>query len=328
MSDGRLKLLYIIKTLYQYTDDNNGITSNELIEHLSKYGIRVERKTLYKDLDLLRDFGIDIIKEKVGRGVKYHIGNRFFELPELKLLVDSVLASRFITENKSKQLIHKLESLTSINEARELDRHVVVTGRVKSGNESIYYIVDSIHLAIINDVKVRFQYYEWYGNKKKRFRRNGEYYSVSPQTLLWHNQNYYLIGFDDKYKDIRYYRVDKISNVKITDIAREGMEEFKSFDLSLFSKMIFGMYAGEERNVLIRVDKEFAGVIYDRFGLDIPVQEYDEDKLDIEVTVYVSEQFLGWILSLGDKVKIVSPDDVVDKIRNMINNRKELYEIK
>lgn len=321
----KLKLLYLLDILNKYTDDEHFITMQEIVKKLADCGVNAERKTLYNDLEELRTYGIDVIGEKDGLGYNYHIGNRKFELAELKLLVDAVQSSRFITKAKSKELIKKLNDLTSKYHAEELNHQVFVAGRVKTMNESIYYNVDLIHTAISEDVKIRFRYFMWNENKKQVYRRNGAYYSVSPWGLTWDDENYYLIGYDDEYEAIRYYRVDKMKKIVLSDEKREGRDSFKSVDMAAYSKKRFGMFDGEETEVELLCDNNMAGVIIDRFGKNTPFVKQDEEHFVALVSVAVSIQFLGWVMSLGDGVKIVGPESVVLQMQDEVKRLKYAY---
>ena len=321
----KLKLLYLLDILNKYTDDEHFITMQEIVKKLADCGVNAERKTLYNDLEELRTYGIDVIGEKDGLGYNYHIGNRKFELAELKLLVDAVQSSRFITKAKSKELIKKLNDLTSKYHAEELNHQVFVAGRVKTMNESIYYNVDLIHTAISEDVKIRFRYFMWNENKKQVYRRNGAYYSVSPWGLTWDDENYYLIGYDDEYEAIRYYRVDKMKKIVLSDEKREGRDSFKSVDMAVYSKKRFGMLDGEETEVELLCDNNMAGVIIDRFGKNTPFVKQDEEHFVALVSVAVSIQFLGWVMSLGDGAKIVGPESVVLQMQDEVKRLKYAY---
>ena len=321
----KLKLLYLLDILNKYTDDEHFITMQEIVKKLADCGVNAERKTLYNDLEELRTYGIDVIGEKDGLGYNYHIGNRKFELAELKLLVDAVQSSRFITKAKSKELIKKLNDLTSKYHAEELNHQVFVAGRVKTMNESIYYNVDLIHTAISEDVKIRFRYFMWNENKKQVYRRNGAYYSVSPWGLTWDDENYYLIGYDDEYEAIRYYRVDKMKKIVLSDEKREGRDSFKSVDMAVYSKKRFGMFDEEETEVELLCDNDMAGVIIDRFGKNTPFVKRDEEHFVALVSVAVSIQFLGWVMSLGEGVKIVGPESVVLQMQDEVKRLKYAY---
>lgn len=321
----KLKLLYLLDILNTYTDDTHALTMQEIVKRLSEYGVSAERKTIYNDIEELRKYGADIIGEKDGQGYTYHIGNRKFELAELKLLVDAVQSSRFITKVKSSELIKKLEELTSKYHAAELNHQVYVAGRVKTMNESIYYNVDLIHAAISDNVKVRFRYFMWNENKKQVLRRNGEFYSVSPWGLTWDDENYYLIGYDDGTESIRYFRVDKMKNLIVTEEMRTGEEKFKFMDMAIYSKKRFGMFDGEETEVELLCENHMAGVIIDRFGKSTPFLKKDADHFVAVVSVAVSVQFLGWVMALGDGVRLIGPDRVVEQMKQEVKRLNEVY---
>ena len=250
------------------------------------------------------------------------MGARDFELSELKLLVDSVQAAKFITDGKSKELIGKLEKLTSRHLAGRLQRQVIISGRVKTMNESIYYNVDKLHQAISDDVQIRFHYFQWNLKKEMELRRGGAWYQISPWALMWDNENYYLVGYDAGSGDdgdpgrIKHYRVDKMLDITVTDIPREGQEQFDSFDMPRYTKSLFGMFGGEETRVTLEADNDAAGILIDRFGKDLIIMRADEGHFKTVVSVAVSSQFLGWVMALGGKVRIVAPASVAEKMRS------------
>lgn len=320
----RLKLLYITQYLMEQTDEEHTATTQDIIKYLAANDIAAERKTIYSDIDLLIDFGLDIIKVKERPGGCY-LASRQFELAELKLLVDAVQASKFITSKKSQELIGKLESLCSKEQAKQLHRQVVVTNRTKAINESIYYNIDMIYNAIAANSKIRFQYFEWSVHKEIKLRRDGEFYEVSPWLLSWDDENYYLIAHDDRSGEIRHYRVDKMLKLDLTNIPRDGKEQFTDFDIAGYSKKTFGMFAGEEDNVTLRCDSTLTGVIIDRFGKDVSMRRLDDTHIRVHVNVAVSRQFFGWITGLGSSVQIESPDHVAAAYRNYLNEILNSY---
>lgn len=321
----KLKLIYLIKILTRFTDDEHSITMREILAELERYGVTAERKSIYADMDTLRDLGIDVIGEQQGKTYYYYVGKKQFELAELKLLVDAIQSSKFITEKKSNELIKKLESFTSKYEAKQLQRQVVVSGRIKTMNESIYYNVDEIHGAIGNNKKIRFQYYNWNIKKEMEPRRGGAEYEVSPWALSWDDENYYLIAFDSEAGKIKHYRVDKMRKIESVDIAREGKEFFKQFNMASYAKKNFGMYAGKEVNVRMRFKNELAGVVIDRFGKDVFIMPDGEEHFITNVEIAVSNQFLGWIFALGTGVKILGPETVVEQMKKEIQELNEFY---
>lgn len=323
----KLKMLYLVKILSEETDDLHGLTMPQILEKLADYGVNADRKTVYVDLDELRRFGFDILSGKQGKHYYYHLGSREFELPELKLLVDSVQSAKFITDKKSKELIKKLESLVSKYEGKQLQRQVVISGRVKTMNESIYYNVDQIHEAIGKECQIQFKYFQWNIKKDMQLRKNGSNYQVSPWALMWDDENYYLVAYDEKEDKIKHYRVDKMLKVEVTPVPRKGKNKFKEFKLPSYTKSLFGMFSGIETNVTIQAENDKVGILIDRFGKDIPITPIDEDHFKTTVPVSVSNQFLGWIMSLGQGIQITGPESVVQQMKNEIKRLKNQYYI-
>ena len=258
----KLKLLYLAKILMEKTDEDNGLTISQIIEELSKYNVNAERKSIYDDLEQLRVFGMDICSKR-GKIHEYFVASRDFELPELKLLVDSVQASKFITRKKSMDLISKIETLTSVHNARKLQRQVFVSNRVKTPNEQIYYNVDKIHEAIALKKCIAFKYFLVHRDKEKVYRKDGEKYVETPLSLSWDDENYYLITYKEKYKSFAHYRVDKMDGIEIINEERKMPKD--SFDVSDYSKAVFSMYGGEEINVRLKFANELSGVLFDKF---------------------------------------------------------------
>ena len=258
----KLKLLYLIKIFTEDTDDQHALTLPQIAEKLDAYGVSAERKTLYQDFELLRDFGFDIIGQQARRNFYYHMGNRRFELPELKLLVDSVQSAKFITDKKSNALIKKLEGMVSKYEARKLQRQVIISGRIKAMNESIYYNVDKLHEAIGTDRQIRFKYFRWNIKKEMELRKDGAWYQVSPWALMWDDENYYLVGYDAEDGKIKHYRVDKMWRISVADRKREGKEQFKAFNMPRYTKSLFGMFGGEEVKVTLEAENGMVGICW------------------------------------------------------------------
>ncbi|MBS4535009.1 WYL domain-containing protein [Clostridium sp. D2Q-14] len=320
----KLKIIYLMDILLEKTDENNPLTVKNLIEELSRYGITAERKSIYSDINLLRIYGLDIICEK-GRSNKYFVASRNFELPELKLLVDSVQSSKFITHKKSKELIKKIESLTSVHQAKALDRYVIVADRLKADNERIFYNVDTLHRAIQENKQVRFKYFDYNLDKKIEFRRNGEMYISSPYALTWSDNNYYLIAYYDRYNDISNFRVDKMMDIELLDEDRYLIEGYENFNVAEYSTKIFNMYIGDLERVELEFHNSLINVAIDRFGKDIIIKKKDENYFSIKVEVEVSDTFLGWIFMFGDRIKIVSPTKLKYKMKEMAEKILKLY---
>ena len=324
-SNQKLKLIYLMKILLERTDETHSITMPEIIDALAAYGVGAERKSIYNDIENLRLYGLDVIGTQENRTYYYHIGNRQFELAELKLLVDSVQSAKFITDKKSNELIKKIEGLASKYEASQLHRQVFVAGRVKTMNESIYYNVDSIHTAIAENSRITFQYFQWNVDKKMELRHNGELYEVSPWSLSWDDENYYLIAYDSAEDIIKHFRVDKMLNIKSTGERREGKQVLKSFDMAAYARKMFGMYRGKEMWVRIECDNSFAGVMIDRFGKDVSMIRLDDKRLVVNVEVAVSRQFLAWIIGLGEGLTLAGPEFAVEMMNEEIDRLVKQY---
>lgn len=319
----KLKLMYLEKILLENTDETHGITIAEMISALENYGIHAERKSLYDDIELLRTFGVEI-ETNHGKRTEYFVAERSFQLPELKLIVDSIQSSRFITRKKSDELIGKVESLASKYDAAKLHRHVYVSNRVKSMNESIYYTVDDLYNAIFDNSAVIFQYFDLDTKKNKVLRHNGKIYTVSPFALTYNDENYYLIAYDHDDGSIRHFRVDKIENLKLCDKKRQGHELFEQFDVAKYTERHFGMFGGEDTLVRFECDNSLAGVIIDRFGRDVTLIEGD-GKFVFSAHVSLSPVFFGWVLSFGNKLKILAPSSVTDKLKSTLEDIQKMY---
>ncbi len=316
----KLKLFYIMQMLSEHTDEEHVISTKEIIERLASHDIKAERKSIYTDIQCLQDFGVDVMQKK-GRGENgYYLASREFELAELKLLVDAVQASRFITAKKSRDLIKKLEKLTSRFQAHQLQRQVYVTGRVKTENEKIYYNVDSIYNAIEENVRISFQYTEWSLEKELVPKRKGARYQVSPWGLVWEDDNYYLVAYEESAGKIKHYRVDKMQDTRLRADKRTGQEHFENFNIAEYAKKTFGMYGGEEQWVTLKLPKKLFGVIMDRFGRETDVRVLKDGDIRVRIKAAVSGQFFGWLCGLGDTVSIQAPEDVKEQYRKWLKN--------
>ncbi|MCD8361334.1 MAG: WYL domain-containing protein [Lachnospiraceae bacterium] len=324
-SNQKLKIVYLMKILLEQTDETHSISMPEIISALEQYGITAERKSIYNDMESLRQFGMDIIGEQRDRTYYYHVGKRQFELAELKLLVDSVQSAKFITAKKSNELIKKIESLASQHEASQLQRQVYVANRIKTMNASIYYNVDAIHAAIAANEQICFQYFQWNVRKEMELRHDGTYYHVSPWALSWDDENYYMIAYDSAAGKIKHFRVDKMLRIESTKERREGREQFREFDMAVYARKMFGMYGGREEIVKLRCDNSLAGAIIDRFGKEITIMKEDEQHFTVNVKVAVSKQFIHWVMALGDGAKIISPDSVVAEVKEEIHRLTKQY---
>jgi predicted DNA-binding transcriptional regulator YafY len=312
----RTKLLYLKKILLEKTDEQNPITMQGIITELAEHDIHAERKSIYNDMDILRQYGLDIeiVKGKI-RG--YYIAYRQFELPELKLLVDAVQSSRFITEKKSEELIAKLSSLTSQAQAADLKRHIVVANRPKSINEQSYYSVDVIHAAVNNGKKIAFKYFDYDVNKNRVFRKDGADYKVTPVTLCWDSDKYYLVAYNAEHNELRNYRVDRMCDVMATDISGDDFDKSR-FNIAEYIRGMFGMYGGEVTQARISFDNSLVNVVLDYFGKDTVITPIDNERFEVSVDVTVSPVFLGWVFQFAGKAQILSPDSLVNAMREMV----------
>ena len=291
----KLKLLYLMRFLLQNSDEAHPVGIAQMVDELAAHGIAAERKSLYADLDALREFGLDVVQAR-GKTVGYYIGTRDFELPELKLLVDSVQSSKFITQKKTLSLIRKIESLASVHDAVLLQRQVYVRNRVKSMNESVYYNVDEISSAITGDKKIRFRYFEYTVDKERRYRHDGAFYEVSPWALMWDDENYYMLAFDAAAGQIRHYRVDKMAQISACETFRDGKEAFARLDMSA-----------------------------DRFGRDVMLIREDDEHFSVTISAVVSPQFYAWVFGFGAEAEILSPAHVRKGMADMAREVAEKY---
>lgn len=324
VSSVKLRTLYIMRILLEKTDERHFMSAADIGKALAEYGMSADRKTVYGDIETLNEFGMDILQAK-GTNGGYYIGRRDFELPELKLLVDAVQASKFISRKKSEELIKKLESLASEHDARQLQRNVFIYNRPKTGNETIYYNVDQIHAAILDNRQIRYQYAEWTVNKKLRPKKGGEFYTVSPWALTWDDANYYLIAYDKEADFIKHYRVDKMQQAHVTDAERVGKERFQNFDLAEFAKKTFSMYGGRDEEVTLVCENGAAGVILDRFGKEVSIIPIDKEHFRVRILAAVSPQFFGWVTGIGGKIRIATPLSVQKEYREYLMNIIKKY---
>ena len=313
----KLKILYILQFLQRKSDEEHPVTMNDIIDELGKYDISAERKSIYNDIEALRRFGYDIelIHSRTAGG--YYLASREFELAELKILVDSIQASKFITTKKTRDLIKKLSSLCSEYEARQLKHEVHVIDRIKTKNENIFYNVDALNSALNQNRVIQFKYYEY--NEKGELVLKNKNYQVSPLGLIFQNENYYLVAFDFASNEKRHYRVDKMMNISICD--QRCLEEHKkNFDIVTYSNENFGMYAGDVKTVRLHVNKKMIGVVIDRFGSDLTIRPVNDSQYEIRVTVAISGQFFGWLVGIGKGITIANDPELQKRFKDYLND--------
>ena len=324
-SNQKLRLLYLERWLMRRSDEEHPVTVSQMIEYLRQQDIPAERKTIYDDMEALRTFGLDVQTVRLGSSTGYFIGERDFQLAELKLLVDSVQSSKFITEKKSLVLIRKLERLVSDSDAHKLHRQVWVRGRIKTMNESIYYNVDAVHTAIDCDSAVSFRYYEWSPQRKRVFRHGGRRYLASPWALMWDDENYYMIAYDHGEGILKHFRVDKLDGIRMENTPRQGAEAFEGFDMTAYGDSHFGMFSGEVDRVRLCFENTLAGPVIDRFGTETSLVPYDGDHFSVTISAAVNVQFFGWLCGFGDRVRILSPESAVRAMREHVAALARIY---
>lgn len=312
------RILYLLRILEQYTDEEHLLTTKQLIDKLQdEYGISAHRTTLTKDIAALQEFGVDIVTVHSTQS-KYFIGSRKFELPELKLLIDAVESSRFITAKKSESLIRKIHTLTSQGQVSKLRRNNYVVDRIKPDNEQIYYIVDTINDAINEGKQISFQYYDYSGLKKKVLKNKGEIYKLSPYKLIWSGDYYYVIGYSEKKGKVINFRVDRIAAAP-TILSENAIPVPKDFDLENFTKEVFFMFSGDEVEVDLQCDNSLMKTMIDRFGENVKTLAYDMTSFRLITEVSVSPTFFGWVFGFDGKVKILGPKNVKEQYYKMIS---------
>lgn len=314
-SGQKLKILHIFKLLMEKSDEQNPVSTKEIINYLEENGISSERKAIYDDIESLCFFGADIIS--AGRK-GWYIGNRDFELAELKLLVDCVQANRFITEKKSNLLIKKLENLTSKTLAQDLHRQVYITNRPKNLNEKIYYNIDTLHEAINSGKQISFKYYSYSQDKKRVYKRDGALYIAHPYSLVVSEENYYLVAYYEERKKITNFRVDRMEEIIITDKKVLPIEETggKNFNMGEYSKKVFNMFTGEQRTVTILCENRLMNAVIDKFGDKISAVPYDNGHFTFKAEVSVSPTFFSWIFMFEGGMKILAPQEVCEKFED------------
>lgn len=324
-SNQKLKLFYLIDILRRKTDDEHELQISEISKELEACGVKCERKTFYTDCNELRRYGYDIQGRKEGNYFYYRLGKREFDLLELKLIIDAVRSAKFITERKSNSLSQKIEQQGSDYQKEKLHRQVLVAGRVTTMNESVYSNVDTIHHAINHKKQIKFQYAQWTLKKKLEKCHGGDFYLITPWAVVWEDETYYLVGYDPLLDMIQHYRVDKMIDISEVDLQPEGKKLFQSLNTADYVKQNFGMFSGPLKEVELLVSNDLVGVMIDRFGKKIPIISSDEEHFKTSVKVAVSPQFYGWILSLGNDVKIIGPEDVEKEMKIKAKAIASLY---
>ena len=319
-ANNRLKILYLYKIFLDKTDEQHYLTMSDIVNQLKLYGISAGRKALYEDIEALKAYGLDIITIK-GRVSAYYVASRDFELPELKLLADAVSSSRFLTEKKSSELLKKIENLSSVHEAKQIQRQVYVTNRVKAMNERIYLNVDVIHRAIAENKKIRFRYFDYNIQKKKTYRAG--FRICSPYALAWDDERYYLIAYYDNRQTISNFRIDRMEGVEI--INEKAVPKPDNFIVADYMNSSFSMFSGTTQDVKLRFDNQLINAVIDRFGKNITIIADGDSHFTVRVKVKAEhpEPFFGWLFQFGTMAKIIEPCELRDRYIEMLKSVTE-----
>ena len=315
-SSTKKRLLLILELLYKTTDESHPVSTVDITNYLDEKGFQIDRKTLRSDLRLLISMGYDIVVVKSSPN-RYFWGERTFEIPELKMLLDAVSSARFISETKSKQLTKKIMSLAGMQQREQLKRHVRAIGKTKADNKGLYYIIDTITEAINQKKKISFQYMEYNGRKEKILRNDGEVYILSPYVLYWNEDYYYVLGYSDKRERVTAFRIDRMKTPTIMD--DDAVPKPENFDVSAYSNKVFQMFSGEETTVELECDTSLMKYVIDRFGIDVETEELSEDKFLAKVPVDLSPTFYGWVFQFGGGIRIIGPEEAVDEYKEMVD---------
>ena len=312
-NESQQALLLLRQYLHQHTDEQHPVSVTDILAFWQQHGIQAGRKSVYTDIELLQNVGMDIVCVKSSQN-KYFVGQRLFELPELKLLVDAVESSRFITEKKSTALIKKLGHLTSTAQAEQLNRRIYMGGSPKPENESIYYNVDTIHNAVQKKQQITFQYFEYTPKKEKILKHDGYKYRFSPYAMIWNRDCYYAVGWSEKHGKIAQFRVDRMTAVEPLE---QAAVQTPDFDPAEYVRKVFGMYPDDLCTAKLLCDNEVMRSVIDRFGENVRTETVDEQHFRATVEVAPSPPFFSWVFTFSGKIRIVSPAAVLEEMRDM-----------
>ena len=320
----KLKMLKIWEILCRETDENNPMPSTVLMKMLADMGIPCDRRTLYKDIEALNENGYEVLCNR-SRQNEYYVLDRKFDNAELHILMDAVQASSFVTEEKTNELVGKIATLAGNCKGEVLKSNAVAFNTVKSTNEKIYYSVNEIVTAIEEKKKIEFYYFDYDASHNKVYRKNKQKYTVNPYATIFSNDSYYLLCYDDKHEGMAHYRIDRMDTVKITDAPITKRPDLKKFDVKKHKKQVFNMFLGENVAVTMRIKTSLFDTIFDKFGTSIQLKMVSENEAEFTQDVQISPAFIGWCCSLGNKLKVVSPSSVVEKIKNQIEELRNEY---
>lgn len=322
----KIRLIKLLEILRQHSDEDNYLSTPEIIERLATIGIVCDRRTLYKDVELLNESGYEVLCEKSpGKPNGYCVADRSFNVSELRILMDAVQASSFVTPKKTKELVDKIANLGGSHRAELLQSNIVKFNTTKSANENIFYSISEINAAIENGKKVSFEYFDFNEKHERVYRRNGKRYYVNPLTTIYDDNNYYLICYYGKYEGVVHYRIDRMDHVEM--VVNQPIDLYKGnpIDLQHHKKTLFGMFQGKEQKVEFIADKSLLDVIFDVFGDAVKLAPERENAVRFAASVQLSPTFYGWCLSFGDKLRVVGPSEVVEKVVEYIHSLTEGY---
>ena len=331
----KIKLLELRRLLEEETDPEHGLNATQISARLKAKDIPAGIKAIYDDIHALNYFFQPRDKRKAARaphieldenGGGYYLDNRLFSVADLKLIIDAVKASRFLTEQKTQELVEGLRTLCSRHQAQSLRREVIVTNRVKNMNESIHRSVEFLTVAIEKGVQIRFKYFDYDVKQERVYRKKGGFYTISPYNLIYSDDNYYLLAYDPELAQFRTYRVDRMAYLGLTDKPREGQDALAALNLENYQKQTFSMYGGDVKHVTLRVSNRMMGAIIDKFGRQNYAHPVDDRHFEVTVPVAVSPQFYGWVFGLKNYVTIVSPQDVVEGMKEHLRAVMKRYE--
>ena len=332
----KMKLLMLQKILQEQTDEEHFLTANQLVERLKALDIPAERKGIYDDIKALNVFYKPANKNKADRaqrieideeGRGYYLTNRLFSVSDLKLMIDAIQSSKFLSDAKTLELIEALETLCSKHQAQGFKRQVIVSNRVKNMNINVHNNVDHLNYAIVEDWQVKFKYFDYDTKQQRAFRKKGGWYVISPFALVYCDDNYYLLGYDAEKGKIMNYRVDRMAYVSAQEgMIREGKDVFAALDIAQYQRYTFSMYSGDVQRVTMRFRNNIMNAVIDKFGKLAYVKEVDKDHFEVTVSVAVSPQFFGWVFGLGNYVTIVGPEDVKEKMKKMLDSVRKRYD--
>lgn len=324
----KLKLLYIIDILKKYSDEEHPINAAELCEMLGNEGISAERKAIYNDIDMLTFYGYDIIKTRTPKA-GYFLASREFELPEIYLLADAVRSADFITPKKTRELLQKIDSFLSVHQAKKREKITYISAQYKCKNEAIYYNIDKISHAIESGVKIEVTYTNRTLTNDKKIVATEKLMVISPYATVWENDRYYLVGNNEKYDNLIHLRLDRIKQIKVTNIPARHFSEVseytESFNVADYAAKTFNMYGGEVAEIELKCNRNRLEQIIDRFSDEISVYKLTDDTFSFTTNVIISEGLVSWLLQFGADVEVIKPANLRARIAERIKELSEIY---